>query len=52
MIGTFVYYLTFPVVAPLVCLIAAFDLPYTGKAGFKKNYIEIYGGIYGSTKDH
>jgi hypothetical protein len=46
MIGTFVYYLTYPFVAPFVALIALLDVPYTGWHGFKKNYINIYGGIY------
>ena len=46
MIGTPVYYISYPFVAPIVALIALFDVPYTGWSGYKKNYIEIYGGVY------
>ena len=50
MVGSIVYYLTYPFVAPIVALVALLDMPYTGKAKFKENFIAIYGGIYGKDK--
>jgi ABC-type sugar transport system permease subunit len=45
MVGTITYYITFPVVAPLITVIALMDQPKSWKE-FKNNFILIYGGKY------
>ena len=45
MIGSIVYYLTFPVVAPLIVLITLLDVP-KSKKEFIDNFKTIYGGQY------
>lgn len=44
MVGTIIYYLTYPFLAPIVTLIALMDLPKNRKE-FKENFISIYGGL-------
>ena len=45
MIGSIAYYITFPVVAPLIAFIALLDMPKDIKQ-FKDNFKLIYGGKY------
>ena len=45
MVGTITYYITFPMVAPFIALIALLDQPRSWKE-FKNNFILIYGGKY------
>jgi ABC-type sugar transport system permease subunit len=45
MVGTVIYYITFPVVGPVIAIIALLDLPKSWKE-FKNNFVLICGGKY------